>query len=361
VGEQTSPLHFSDYLIYQHQNKKQPSMKKIILFMLAAMLCGNMFSQKSGKAAKSAVKLTTEKDSIAYAYGVGLAQQGLTQYIAQLGVIADTASVRNSYNAKIAAAEPAAKAKLEKELKFKLDSIAKANDKNLSRFIEGVYARFNAKDENKSYFEGVSIGNQLQSMIPGFSTQLYGNDKKDEINKDLALAGLIGALKNEKLLMEGAYEFVEQRMAIAQEKLAAEKDIELKAQYADEIANAERFFAENKTNPEVVALPSGLQYKVITAGTGEKPTANDQVKVHYTGTLLDGTKFDSSVDRGEPAVFGVGQVIKGWTEALQLMPVGSKWMLYIPSELGYGSAGAGGTIKPFAPLVFEVELLGIEK
>ncbi|MDR1810251.1 MAG: FKBP-type peptidyl-prolyl cis-trans isomerase [Prevotella sp.] len=335
-------------------------MKKIVLFALAAILYGNAFAAKPAK--KADIKLSTEKDSIAYAYGLSLAQQGLTQYIAQLGVIADTASVRKEYGDKIAAAvEPSAKAKLEKELKFKLDSINKANDKNLSRFIEGLQARFEAKEENKSYFEGVSIGNQLQAMIPNFSAQLYGKDKKDEISKDLTLAGLIGALKNEKPLMDNSYDFVEQRMTAAQAKLEQEKDAELKVQYADDIAKAERFFAENKTNPEVVTLPSGLQYKVITAGTGEKPTATDRVKVHYTGTLLDGTKFDSSIDRGEPAVFGVGQVIRGWTEALQLMPVGSKWMLYIPSELGYGSNGAGGTIKPFAPLVFEVELLGIEK
>ena len=103
-----------------------------------------------------------------------------------------------------------------------------------------------------------------------------------------------------------------------------------------------------------------MQYKVITNGTGEKPTATDRVKVHYHGTLMDGTVFDSSVERGEPTVFGVGQVIKGWTEALELMPVGSKWILYIPYDLAYGGRDAG-KIKPFSNLIFEVELLEIEK
>jgi FKBP-type peptidyl-prolyl cis-trans isomerase FklB len=120
------------------------------------------------------------------------------------------------------------------------------------------------------------------------------------------------------------------------------------------------FLAENKTREGVVELPSGLQYEVITMGDGPKPTATDRVNTHYHGTLIDGTVFDSSVDRGEPISFPVNGVIKGWTEALQLMPVGSKWKLFIPSELAYGSRGAGGAIGPNETLIFEVELLGIE-
>lgn len=123
----------------------------------------------------------------------------------------------------------------------------------------------------------------------------------------------------------------------------------------------EKFLAENKTKKDVITTESGLQYQVVTEGTGEKPTADDKVKVHYTGTLLDGTVFDSSVERGEPAEFGVGQVIKGWTEVLQLMPVGSKYIVWIPSELAYGERGAGGDIKPNSTLKFEIELLEIVK
>ena len=134
---------------------------------------------------------------------------------------------------------------------------------------------------------------------------------------------------------------------------------------ADKIAkNREaglKFLAENKTKPGVVTLPDGLQYLVLKEGTGPKPTINDKVKTHYHGTLIDGTVFDSSVDRGQPISFPVGGVIKGWTEALQLMPVGSKWRLFIPSELAYGDRGAGPKIGPGAALVFEVELLAIEQ
>lgn len=120
------------------------------------------------------------------------------------------------------------------------------------------------------------------------------------------------------------------------------------------------FLATNKTKPGVVTLPSGLQYQVLKAGTGPKPKATDKVKVHYHGTLIDGTVFDSSVDRGTPISLSLGNVIAGWTEALQLMPVGSKWKLFIPSELGYGDRDAGPVIKGGSTLVFEVELIAIE-
>lgn len=120
------------------------------------------------------------------------------------------------------------------------------------------------------------------------------------------------------------------------------------------------FLEENSKKENVVSLPSGLQYEILTEGNGPKPKATESVKCHYHGTLLDGTVFDSSVQRGEPAVFGVNQVIKGWVEALQLMSVGSKWKLFIPSSLAYGSQGAGSSIEPNSTLIFEVELLGIE-
>ena len=119
------------------------------------------------------------------------------------------------------------------------------------------------------------------------------------------------------------------------------------------------FLADNKNKPGVTETASGLQYQVITEGTGPKPTAKNQVKVHYTGTLIDGTVFDSSVSRGEPATFGVTQVISGWVEGLQLMPKGSKYKFFIPSNLAYGAQGAGKAIGPNATLIFEVELLDI--
>ena len=128
---------------------------------------------------------------------------------------------------------------------------------------------------------------------------------------------------------------------------------------AENIAKGKAFLEENKKKPGVVTTSSGLQYEVIKAGTGKKPKATSRVRCHYEGTLIDGTLFDSSIKRGQPAVFGVNQVIKGWTEALQLMSEGAKWKLYIPSALGYGAQGAGEMIPPHSTLIFEVELIDV--
>ena len=124
-------------------------------------------------------------------------------------------------------------------------------------------------------------------------------------------------------------------------------------------AEGEAFLAENKKKSGVVVLPSGLQYEVLTEGKGKKPAATDRVQCHYHGTLINGEVFDSSIERGEPAVFGVSQVIPGWVEALQLMPEGSKWRLFIPSDLAYGENGAGGKIAPNSTLISDVELLKV--
>ncbi|MDE6179734.1 MAG: FKBP-type peptidyl-prolyl cis-trans isomerase, partial [Phocaeicola sp.] len=128
---------------------------------------------------------------------------------------------------------------------------------------------------------------------------------------------------------------------------------------AENIEKGKSFLEENAKRPGVITLPSGLQYEVITEGNGKKPSATDRVKCHYEGTLIDGTLFDSSIKRGEPAIFGVNQVIKGWVEALQLMTEGAKWKLFIPSELAYGAQQAGEMIPPHSTLIFEVELIEV--
>ena len=140
-------------------------------------------------------------------------------------------------------------------------------------------------------------------------------------------------------------------------KLQAEQEVAS----ADKRKAGEEFLKENAKREGVITLKSGLQYEIMVEGNGVIPTAKDKVKVHYHGTLIDGSVFDSSVQRGEPAVFGVTQVIQGWVEALQLMPVGSKWKLFIPYNLAYGERGAGSMIQPYSALIFEVELLDIVK
>lgn len=133
----------------------------------------------------------------------------------------------------------------------------------------------------------------------------------------------------------------------------------LKAMFGDRAEAGRKFLEENATREGVTVLPSGLQYEILEAGSGDKPGPRSMVTVHYEGRLADGKVFDSSYQRGKPATFGVHQVIPGWTEALQLMPAGSKWRVYIPQELGYGARGAGGAIPPYAALVFDVELLAV--
>lgn len=161
--------------------------------------------------------------------------------------------------------------------------------------------------------------------------------------------------------MNGTNKLSQNEMQVIFNQLQQELQKRQQAEVEVEKEKGRAFLAENGKKEGVVTTPSGLQYKVVTMGTGAKPTATDKVRVHYHGTTLDGEVFDSSVQRGETIVFPLNQVIKGWTEGLQLMPIGSKFIFYIPSDLAYGDRGAGPTIKPGATLIFEVELFEIEK
>jgi FKBP-type peptidyl-prolyl cis-trans isomerase FklB len=173
------------------------------------------------------------------------------------------------------------------------------------------------------------------------------------LNVDAIAAGIATALVGE----QPAIEIDEINNALQELHTRVEAARQEAAKVA--AADGEAFLKDNALRSEVTVLESGLQYEIITEGTGEIPTSDKQVRVHYHGELTDGTVFDSSVSRGQPAEFPVTGVIKGWVEALQLMPVGSKWKLYIPQDLAYGERGAGAAIPPFAALVFEVELLDI--
>jgi FKBP-type peptidyl-prolyl cis-trans isomerase FklB len=184
--------------------------------------------------------------------------------------------------------------------------------------------------------------------------------RKDTVDIDPAIfsRGMKDALSGGKLLL------TDDEMKVALTKL--QTDLRAKQEQAMQKAGeinkkaGDDFLAQNKTKEGVVALPDGLQYKILKEGTGPKPAATDSVVCNYRGTLLDGTEFDSSYKRGQPATFPVSGVIKGWTEAVQLMPVGSKWQLFVPADLAYGNRGAGQDIGPNATLIFEVELLSIQ-
>ena len=223
----------------------------------------------------------------------------------------------------------------------------------LAEFIKGVNegAKKSGKKET-AYMAGLQIGNQ---MMKGINHELFGNDSVKTISKENFLAGFIAGT-----LEKGGLMTMEQAQTYTQTAMEAIKAKAMEEKYADNKAAGEKFLAENKTKEGVKTTPSGLQYKVITEGKGAIPADTCKVKVNYKGTLIDGTEFDSSYKRKEPTTFRANQVIKGWTEALTMMPVGSKWELYIPQELAYGSRDQG-QIKPFSTLIFEVELLSIEK
>lgn len=339
-------------------------MKKIQFLMCGAVVAFSSFaaSCNGGGASSSGASLKTSVDTISYAYGVNLAQQGLEQYLYQLGVLTDTAQLKMSYTGRInAEKDAAAKDKLEKELKVKIDSVTKANTKNLAGFVEGLKEGLTASEEKTPRIMGVTVGNQIaKQMMPGLEGQIFGPNAKEKLNKDLILKAMVGVLKKEQPLLPNAQQIMQQKMQVLQAEAQSKKDAELKKQYGGVIEAGEKFLAENKTKEGVVTTASGLQYKVVTTGSGEKPKATDRVKVNYVGKLLDGTVFDSSYERKEPATFRVNEVVKGWTEALQLMPVGSKYTVWVPYQLGYGSADMG-KIKPFSVLQFEIELLSIEK
>ncbi|WP_106830002.1 FKBP-type peptidyl-prolyl cis-trans isomerase [Parabacteroides pacaensis] len=208
-------------------------------------------------------------------------------------------------------------------------------------------ARLTNDFDSASYAMGVANG-------AGFKQSLR-NIPGDTIDVELLLAGFEQGMRNDtaamKMTPQQAGEYVQRYFTEVQTKVNKKTKEE-----------GDKFLAENKTKDGVITTESGLQYKVITEGTGPKPTATDKVKVHYKGTLLNGDKFDSSYDRNEPAVFGLDEVVRGWGEILQIMPVGSKYIVWIPSDLAYGERPPyGSNLKPNSMLIFEMELLDIVK
>lgn len=217
----------------------------------------------------------------------------------------------------------------------------------LAAAVSSVYAQDLTTEKQKvSYMVGMDVGRNLAQI-------------KDEIDVDVLIAGLKDVMAGGavKLTDDQANEV---KTAFMQ-KMQAKATEERTAAAAKNRTDGEAFLAANKAKPGIKTTASGLQYQVLTEGKGAKPAATDKVKVHYVGTLIDGTKFDSSIDRGEPAEFALNGVIKGWTEALQLMPAGSKYKLFVPSDLAYGEQGTPGPIGPNSTLIFEVELLEIVK
>jgi FKBP-type peptidyl-prolyl cis-trans isomerase len=224
----------------------------------------------------------------------------------------------------------------------------------ISTLVIGLLGCQDAKEKKPA------LDTQKQKVSYSIGLDIGRNCKQGEIDIDLAalVQGIKDAISDstpmltEAQVQETMRQFQQEMMTKQSEKsnMVAEKNKK----------EGEMFLAENAKKEGVVTLPSGLQYRIIQQGSGRKPKLTDEVTTHYRGTLLDGTEFDSSYKRGEPTSFPVNGVISGWTEALQLMPVGSKWQLFIPSNLAYGMRGAGGTIGPNAALIFDIELIAIK-
>lgn len=261
--------------------------------------------------------LKTDLDSLSYAIGMARTE-GLDQYLAQQGI--DSTQMTEF----------------------------------LKGFNEGA-SKIDKKDA--AYMAGMQVGQMVSKQwVDGFNQQIFGTDSTQTVSRENLLAGFLAGVtkKNGVMDMAKAQAFMTTQMEAIKEKAS-------EAKFAGNKEAGQKFLADNKGKEGVVTTPSGLQYKILTKGTGAIPADTSKVKVNYKGTLIDGTEFDSSYKRNEPASFRANQVIKGWTEALTLMPVGSKWELYIPYDLAYGGKETGGQIQPFSTLVFEVELLDIEK
>lgn len=290
---------------------------KYVALALALLLCVNVNAEKR-KSKKAQQPVEEKVDTIPmseFSYAYGIAQtNGLLNYLSQ------RAGVDIAY---------------------------------LEDFLQG----FEFSEETpevkklKAWVQGVEIRKQLESqLLPQANRQV--NDSVDLIDKAAFLEGFrAGIRENGRMTQDSA-------QAVASKQLEYYHKVKMESKFGQNRIDGEKFLAENAKKDSVKVTPSGLQYKILTAGTGAVPTATQKVKVNYEGRLIDGTVFDSSYKRQQPATFAANQVIKGWTEALTMMPVGSKWELYIPQELAYGDRETG-KIPPFSMLIFTVELLEI--
>lgn len=287
-------------------------MKKLNIFFAVALVAAFIFSSCSGNKPKLP-ELKTQMDSLNYALGVAYGDNIKTNYV-------------------------------------KGDSA----QKSIKLLLEGLKEGMKGEVE-KENLELVDLGTKIGSSLKDQKKSGLMGDSALTVDINIIKQGLVNGLKGSKVQMtpKDAQEYLQKTMM-------ARQAIKMEKQFGPNKAAGEKFLVDNAKKPGVITTASGLQYEIIKKGTGPMPTDESRVKVNYHGTLIDGTVFDSSIQRKEPVVFPVNGVIKGWTEALKLMPVGSKFKIYVPQQLAYGSQDRGA-IKPFSMLIFEVELLSIEK
>ncbi|NDW10267.1 FKBP-type peptidyl-prolyl cis-trans isomerase [Dysgonomonas sp. 520] len=334
-------------------------MKKIQILALGAFVAiGGLFTSCDSSGVGS---LKTEADSLSYLFGAEIGDKAVPQFMKQAGLLTDTAALASSYQARIGAeTDEAKKAELEKEFKSKLDSANTANQKNKAEFMKGLTQTLNLDEKKDAYAAGLMAGAQMRMQVKSLETFAFeGTD--DKISRAILLAAVKDAANGKEPAIENPSEVFEKMIGAMEGKVQERQKAKEQEEVGKNKEEGQKYLDAYKQQAGVVVLPSGIEYKVLTEGTGVKPSETDTVVVHYHGTLVDGTVFDSSVNRGEPISFPVNQVIKGWTEVLQLMPTGSKWQVVIPSDLAYGDANTGGPIKGGSTLVFDIELIDVKK
>jgi FKBP-type peptidyl-prolyl cis-trans isomerase FklB len=228
----------------------------------------------------------------------------------------------------------------------------------IDEFIKGLNEGATIGDDKAkaAYIAGVQIGQQVGSqMVQGLNYEIFGNDSTQQISSKNLIAGFVAGVTGKKQLMN-----LNQARMLAEEKMHTVKAAAMEKQFGDYKKQNEKYLADNAKKPGVVTLPSGLQYKVLSEGTGATPADTSLVKVNYEGKTIDGKVFDSSFKRKAPVEMRANQVIKGWTEALTHMKAGGKYEVYIPQQLAYGERAQGEQIKPFSTLVFTIELLEVK-
>ena len=298
-------------------------MKKLSIITICALAV--LIVSCTGKNNKSPkAELTTDVDSLSYAIGISQ-----SNYLAQMNIDSD----------------------------------------HIQDFLKGFYEGFSIeKDDVKkndylkkiAYFMGLQFGQECgPESLEQFSQQIFGTEATERISNDNFVAGFTAGVTSDTAIMDMNYAemYTRSKLRTLQAKKREMEMKKIEQEFSSNKEEGNKFLKENATKEGVVVRESGLQYKIIKAGKGAIPELTDRVKVHYKGMFIDGTEFESSKD---PVVFEVMGVVAGWTEALSIMPVGSKWTLYIPQELAYGTQGTP-FIEPFSALIFEVELIGIEK
>ncbi len=319
------------------------------------------------ESSESKLTFSSKMDSLSYAIGTEYyANTGMKMHLSNpnLELLIDTAEISKLYKAQIDIAEDDAKKNnLQKELKLKIDSIKEENQKVLNEVARGLADANTLKTRlEKAYVRGLSLGLRIEDdrMINKYAMALFGSDEiADEINREAFFAGINTSLTNSDPVLKDTEEIITRKIQ-ENSKAREEQDRLVREKYAHNAVAGKEFLDKNKLNADVVELSNGVQYKVLKQGSGAKPNVTDSVVINFKGTLIDGTVFHSTSEVNQkPLIFTLDKILQSWSLVIQQMPVGSKWVIYIPESQAYGLSEVD-KIPPLSTLIFETELLSIK-